>query len=52
MSYLALYILFLISDVAFSETSVCLNSQNPCECILPNKTIIDLSSVGLPGKPR
>lgn len=51
MSYLGLFILFLISDVAFSET-VCLNPQNPCECVLPNKTIIDLSSVGLPEKPR
>lgn len=51
MSYLGLYMLFFICDVVFSET-VCLNPQNPCECVLPNKTIIDLSSVGLPGKPR
>lgn len=51
MSYLGLCMLFFIFDVAFSET-LCLNPENPCECILPNKTIIDLSTVGLPGKPR
>ena len=43
-------LLFIISDVTLSDSD-CL-SQNSCECILPNKTIIDLSSVGLREKPR